>query len=109
MSLNIIAAAAVFDAGLYPLSPCGRGRGPARSAGRVRGPRAQDLADALEHTLRIPQYLVVPEAEHLKPLALEKARPDLIALNFESMLPAIDLDCEPMGEADKIHNISTYR
>jgi len=62
----------------------------------VRGPRAQNLADAREYPLSILQNIVVPKAQPAKAMALEEACPDLVALDVDRMLPPIDLNHHSM-------------
>jgi hypothetical protein len=75
----------------------------------VRGPAAQHLANAQEDAFRISQNVVVPEPQHEKSSALEEACSDLIVLHHARMLPAIDLDYEPMRETDEIDDVSSDR
>jgi hypothetical protein len=68
----------------------------------------QNLANARKHALRIFQDIIVPEAQHAHSFAPQESRPDLVSLDLDRVLPAIDLDHEPMRETDEIDDISAY-
>lgn len=63
------------------------------------------LADDLHHTIRVGQYRVVPEPEHLISPMLEKRCPLGILAFGLTMLAAIRLDNQPRLLRDKIRDI----
>jgi hypothetical protein len=90
------------DAGLLTLSPCGRGRAPARGAGRARG---QVFEDSRANASGIFCYLVVPEADDAETPALEMPRSPLIPGEINDVLSPIDLDDQAMRKANEIDNV----
>ena len=90
------------------LSPRGRGRGPARSAGRVRG-RGKDFQNLQANALGIFQHLSVPEAQNAEALFLEMSRPAYVVVEIDAVLAAIDFDNEAMGKADEIGDVMINR
>src|ERR671917_397212 len=84
-----------------PLSLQGRGREP-RSGGRVRG--VQRRCDQLEHTRRIFQHLVVPEAQYPKALVLKTVIAPAVD-DAVSVLRAVGLDDQSSFETSKIDDV----
>jgi hypothetical protein len=62
---------------------------PSRERAGVRV--TQGLDNSFEHCLRVPQYIMVPKAQHSITLFLKEASPLLIRCNPRSVLPAIQL------------------
>jgi len=65
----------------------------------------QRLADCFDHTVRVLKHIVVPEAQHLKPLRFEPRRPVRILLHLLGMLATIHLNYEFVRQAHKVDNI----
>jgi len=67
------------------------------------------LKDVRTDSFRISEHLIVPESKHAEVLRLEPSRSDLVAVLRQCVLAAVDLEYEPLGEADKIDDIRTER
>jgi hypothetical protein len=75
---------------------------PLRERVRVRGEKS--ISDALQNTLQVVEYLVIPKAQHLIPFSLEPFITYLIAW-IEYMLPAVQLYHHLLFEIHKIYNM----
>ena len=94
-----------------PSPACGRGRGPLRSNGKVRGRMpvslicrssiAQRAQDGVLHAFGIAENVVVPEAQYPPPVGFEPRGPTRVD-GAPGMLAAIRLDHEAMLDADEI-------
>jgi hypothetical protein len=69
----------------------------------------EGVDNPLQHCIGISQHLVVPEAKDPKaPLGQERC-PTLIGLNVQRVLPAIQLDGQPVFRAAEINDVPANR
>ena len=78
--------------GNLPLSPCGRGRGPPRSGGKVRG--TDEFKYTQANPFRILEHFGVPKPRHAKPLPFKIPGAALVTVDLIGVLTAIELDDE---------------
>ena len=86
-----------------PLPPCGGGLGRGDAAACEM--RDDDLVD----TLDIAEHLVVPKPQDTESLSLQPSCSRIVLSGATIMLPAINLDDEPPGEADEIDDVRSNR
>lgn len=58
------------------------------------------------HALEVVHHLVVPEAEHLIPVGLQRERALDILVLLMAMRAAIQLDDQPVSRAAEVHHVS---
>jgi len=59
------------------------------------------LRDHLQHSVHVPQHLVVPEADHAVAVDLDQAG-SISICGAVGMLPAVEFDCEVQGAAGEV-------
>jgi hypothetical protein len=67
----------------------------------------QRTKDALEYSLRLLEYLIIPESNHAKSAACQVVRALKIIERGIRVLPAVELHNQPRSHADEIHDVST--
>ena len=68
-------------------------------------PPRDGLKDGLRHPLGVPQYLTVPEADHLPSKRFEESRPLPVVILILQMLAAIHFDRQLSAPAGKIDDV----
>ncbi len=66
------------------------------------GRRIERLHDRLEDTPRIAQYIVIPKSKHEKSIPLQESIPGVVGGCLVLMLTAVDLNDEPLLDANEV-------
>ena len=85
-----------------PLSPCGRGRGPPRSGGRVRG--TERSVNGVEHAARAAEDVVVPEPQDGEAFSTQEGVAAAVVIAV-GVLRSVGLNDQTMFKIDKVNDI----
>src|SRR5690348_11993800 len=76
---------------------------------RSSGALSKRYDNRIEHTLDVLDHLVIPESQNAKPIRLQAPRALLLIFIRIGVLAAIDLDHQPVPEADEVDDIALDR
>jgi hypothetical protein len=71
--------------------------------------RPERGGDDFDHGLSVVKHIVVPETKHSVPLSLEPGCSHVIVGLLVIVLASIDLDDQPLLQADEVHDVSPER